>query len=167
MPKKSVCYRPDPPSHPTPSPTLPHPAKQPHHSPTSHLRPTPPPQTPQEFDFELLRTGITRIEDTKDDIPEEEMSDAFLTPAASWVQRMGVGLSVLLIIVWPVSVLVWGVFDKSLYTIWASVVFVWGYVAAVVIIILPVYESSDIFIQILCCTVTKTENQVKVEVASA
>eukprot|EP00967_Tisochrysis_lutea_P140368 scaffold256424_cov32-Tisochrysis_lutea.AAC.1 len=103
------------------------------------------------FDWDILRTGITRIEEGKDDVPDEEMSPEFLDKAGKWIQKWGVGLSILLIFVWPLVTVCWGVFSKSLYTIWASVAFVWGFVGAFVIIFLPVYESSNTILNVLMC----------------
>lgn len=47
--------------------------------------------------------------------------------------------------------------SKSLYTIWASVAFVWGYVAAIVIIVLPIYESFDTIMNVLTCNTSKKQ----------
>jgi len=57
-----------------------------------------------------MRTGITRIEEGKDDVPDEEMSPEFLDSAGKWIQKMGVGLSLFLIIIWPLVTVCWGVF---------------------------------------------------------
>mmetsp|Transcript_26232 Transcript_26232/g.84708 ORF Transcript_26232/g.84708 Transcript_26232/m.84708 type:complete len:80 (+) Transcript_26232:2084-2323(+) len=70
---------------------------------------------------------------------------------------MGVGLSLFLIIIWPLVTVCWGVFSKSLYTIWASVAFVWGYLAAIIIILLPIYESFDTIMNVLTCNTSKKQ----------
>jgi len=116
------------------------------------------------FDWDVLRTGITRIEETKDDVPDEEMSAEFLEKAGLWIRKWGLGLSIFLIFVWPLITVTWGVFSKSLYTIWASVAFVWGYVGAVFIIFLPIYEAKDTLFNILTCN---KPTPAGVEVASA
>ena len=43
----------------------------------------------------------------------------------------------------------WGVFSKSIYSLWASVALVWGWLAAVVIIGLPLYENKETIANVL------------------
>lgn len=129
------------------------------------------------------------------------MTLEFLDHAGKWIAKMGVGLSVFLIIIWPLVTVSWGVFrkapccprlpsryrslarslkphplapcsrSKSLYTIWASVAFVWGYVAAIIIIALPVYESFDTIMNVLTCNTSKKQAaaavDAKAEIAKA
>ena len=56
-----------------------------------------------------------------------------------------------LIFIWPLAVIAWGVFDKANYTLWASVAFCWGYIASIVIIVLPIYESWGSISNVLFC----------------
>jgi hypothetical protein len=47
--------------------------------------------------------------------------------------------------------------SKSLYTIWASIAFVWGYMAAIIIIALPIIESWSTIINVLTCNTSKKQ----------
>jgi len=110
----------------------------------------------KKFDWEVMRVGITRVEKVEDAIPEEEMTPEFLEEAGKWISKWGVGLSLFLILIWPLLTITWGVFDKSLYAIWASVAFVWGYAGAFIIIFLPLWESKDTIIAVLTCKKAET-----------
>merc|ERR1712060_270471 len=103
------------------------------------------------FDFEVMKQGIRRLEDTKDELPEYEMTAAYLDPAAKYVFKYGWMYSTLIIFVWPLTTIAWGVFGKDNYTLWASLAFIWGCLGSMVIIALPIIESKDSIMKILKC----------------
>merc|ERR1719240_1053660 len=35
----------------------------------------------------------------------------------------------------------WGVFSESIYALWCSIAFMWGWAGTLVIILLPIYET--------------------------
>merc|ERR1712014_384561 len=103
------------------------------------------------FDFNIMKTGIKRLEQEKDDLPEYEMTAAYLEPAANYVFKYGWFYSVLIIFIWPLTTIAWGVFGKDNYTLWASLAFIWGCLGSMVIIALPIIESKESIIKILRC----------------
>jgi len=103
------------------------------------------------FDFEVMKQGIRRLEDTKDELPEYEMTAAYLDPAAKYVFKYGWMYSTLIIFVWPLTTIAWGVFGKDNYTLWASLAFIWGCLGSIIIIILPIIESKDSIVKIFTC----------------
>jgi len=121
---------------------------------------------PQNYDFSELNKGIKLVEDTKVGGEDEdyELSDEFLLPAKAYIMKYGVGGSIFLLLIWPLMSVPWGVFSKSIWDLWASVAFMWGYAAAFIIIFLPIYEVKDTLISIItgkevapAKTSTKTE----------
>ena len=107
---------------------------------------------PQNFDFSTMASRISLIDDSMPELDAEENDPAMLQDALSFVQRWGVGFTVLMVIVWPLlslpagcgaSGVECGVFSKGYFYLWVSVAIAWGIVATAVIIIMPLYESMD------------------------
>jgi len=96
----------------------------------------------KKFDWQKLREGIKLIEDAQvHGGNPDEMSEVYLDKAGKWISKYGLGYTFVLIIVWPVVCIPLGVFDKSIYCIWAAVAFVWGWTASIIIIALPIIEN--------------------------
>ena len=53
------------------------------------------------------------------------------------------GLTVVFVILWPALSLPEGVFNKDYFSFWVFISVMWGFCAAAVIIVLPIYESWD------------------------
>jgi len=104
---------------------------------------------PQNFDWELLRTGIKLVggdggENSKvlgDNDPDS--TPEALNAAKQWIFKYGWGYSVFLCILWPLACIPLGEFGKSTFQIWAAVALMWGWVAGGTIIVMPIYESFD------------------------
>merc|ERR1711998_239100 len=58
-----------------------------------------------------------------------------------WITKWGVGFTVVMVIVWPVLSVPAGVFTKAYFEWWVALSIIWGFVATVVIIVLPVWEA--------------------------
>ena len=107
---------------------------------------------PQNFDFSTMASKIALIDDTMPELDAEENDPQMLKDALTFVQKWGVGFTVLMVIVWPLlslpagcgaSGVECGVFSKGYFYLWVSVAIAWGIVATAVIIIMPLYESMD------------------------
>jgi hypothetical protein len=107
---------------------------------------------PQNFDFTTLAAKISLIDDKMPDLDPSENDPEMLKDALSFVTKWGVGFCIVMIIIWPllslpagcgVSGVECGVFSKDYFYLWVSVALVWGIVATVVIIAMPVWESMD------------------------
>lgn len=112
---------------------------------------------PQNFDWKLYEARISLIEDDADaaaraaKVPDWEMSEEFLNHAKAWIKKWGGGLSLFLIVVWPLATLPLGVLPKAVYNLWVAVAFMWGWAAALFIILLPLWENRTTFIAVLTC----------------
>lgn len=107
--------------------------------------------SPQNFDWKGFEV-IKLIEEVKTDIPEWESSDEFLLKARAWIIKYGWGYTVLLIFAWPMACLPFGVLPKAVYNLWCSVALMWGWVAAMVIIGLPIWENMTTVGAVLTCS---------------
>ena len=79
------------------------------------------------------------------------MSEEFLNSAKAWIVKYGGGVSLILIVVWPLATLPLGVFPKAIWNLWVAVAFMWGWAAALMIIGLPIYENRKTFAAVLTC----------------
>mmetsp|Transcript_13022 Transcript_13022/g.45173 ORF Transcript_13022/g.45173 Transcript_13022/m.45173 type:complete len:771 (+) Transcript_13022:55-2367(+) len=113
---------------------------------------------PQNYDFDNMARGIRMLDDKLPDLDPEELDPKTLLAARRWVTRWGVGFSVFMVIVWPCLSLPagcgsdsveCGVFSEGYFTLWVTVAVVWGLLATIVIVGLPLYESWDMISSVL------------------
>jgi SSS family transporter len=110
----------------------------------------------QPFDWNKMNEGIALVESVGESgIKERTYSDEELTTARAWIFKYGVIGSIFLILIWPLSTMSWGVFSKSIYSLWSSVAVMWGYAAAVTIICLPIYENRATVLNVITWSVPK------------
>jgi len=64
-----------------------------------------------------------------------------LNKAKAWIFKYGWGYSFFLCVAWPVACVPFGNFGKSTFQLWAAVALMWGWVASIAIVVLPIYES--------------------------
>jgi len=126
---------------------------------------------PQNFDWNVMKTGIklvgTEEEGTKSG---PEATDEFLLTAREWIIKYGCGGTIFLLLGWPLAVLPWGDFSKACYAIWTSIAVMWGYLAAIIIITLPIYENRNTFWAVLTCNPSASNPDAKsstIETAAA
>merc|ERR1712060_311892 len=103
---------------------------------------------PMHFDWQILLDGIKLVsgdggENTKVLGDDSDGTPEALLAAKSWVFKYGWGLSLLLVVAWPLACVPMGAFAKSTFQIWSGVALMWGYIGSIVIVGLPIYESSD------------------------
>jgi len=104
---------------------------------------------PMNFDWDIMYKGIKLVagdggENSKvlgEDDPEA--TPEALNAAKAWIFKYGWGYTVVLCIAWPLACVPLGAFGKSSFQIWAAVALMWGWIAGLLIIILPIYESLD------------------------
>lgn len=97
---------------------------------------------PQNYDFKTMGE-IEMLEDDQRGLDPADYSDSFLSMAKVVVQKWGWGFTIVMVIIWPVLSLPAGVFTEGYFAMWVFISIAWGFVAAVVIIVLPIYESMD------------------------
>lgn len=62
-----------------------------------------------------------------------------------WTWISALVLSLVFCVLWPVLTIPAGVFSKPYYTFWVILSIIWGLVAAVIAIFMPLWESRDVF----------------------
>lgn len=102
---------------------------------------------PMHYDFESMK-AIKMVEDEPYKNDENE-TDEKLEEARQWIVKYGWVTTLILIVGWPVATVSWGVFPKALFALWSSITVMWGLLAALVIVILPIYESRDSIVNIM------------------
>jgi len=121
--------------------------------------------SPSNFDYKIYMEKIKLVDDVKPDIPEWEMSQEFLDFQRKWIIKVGWGTTIFLILAWPALTVPWGVLPKAVYNLWASVAFMWGWIAAILIIFWPIYENRKTFVAVITCSpVSKGDPQKTKEV---
>ena len=99
---------------------------------------------PQNYDWQTTRE-ITLVEE--DGVKAEEFtgedSPEAMDKAAKYMAYTCWGMSLVLIILWPVLTLPAGVFSKSYFTFWVILSIIWGLVAAAIGVGLPLWESRE------------------------
>jgi SSS family transporter len=96
---------------------------------------------PDNFDFALLNERITLIDDALPDLDPEENDEEALKAAQAWISKWGVGFTVVMVIIWPILSVPAGEFTRGYFQMWVIIAVIWGLVATVVIVVLPIYES--------------------------
>merc|ERR1719453_628656 len=102
---------------------------------------------PMQQTKNIMYTGIALVagdggENSKvlgDDDPDA--TPEALVKAKEWIFKYGWGYTVFLCIVWPLLAVPFGAFGKSTFQLWAAVALMWGWVAGLLIILMPLYES--------------------------
>jgi hypothetical protein len=102
---------------------------------------------PQNYDWKSMK-DIKLIEDDQSGLDEELYNPEELEEAYRWIKKYGMGLTVVFVILWPVLSLPEGVFNKGYFSFWVFISVMWGFCAAAVIIVLPIYESWDDIVKV-------------------
>jgi SSS family transporter len=96
---------------------------------------------PQNYDFKEMAAAITLIDDKLPEYDEAEQNELLTGHAKRWITMWGGLFTVIMIIVWPVLSIPAGVFTEGYFELWVFISIIWGVVATLVCILLPVYES--------------------------
>lgn len=103
---------------------------------------------PQNYDWETTKS-IAMVEKDKIDLPTEEFKEEKLKKAKTWIIKWGIGLTIVIVILWPVLSLPARVFSSGYFTFWAVISIAWGTIGSLVIIILPLIESRETIQRVL------------------
>lgn len=104
---------------------------------------------PQDFDFATLNDKIRLVENDMSGLGAEQQDEKELSRAYRWITRRGYVLTFMLVVFWPCLSLPAGKFTKSYFAFWVLLAIAWGFGAAIVITILPLFESQDDIFAIL------------------
>lgn len=94
-----------------------------------------------EFDFSTLNDKIKLVENDFSGLTETEQDKEVLEKTQKWIVRRGWALTIILVIIWPVLTVPARTFSKDYFAVWVFISICWGFGAALVIAVLPVYES--------------------------
>ena len=118
---------------------------------------------PQDYDFSELDSHITLVEvDDTRGLTADEKDPELLRKAEIWIKRRGWVLSIILVIIWPLSSVPAGTFTESYFAFWVLIAIAWGFGSALIIAVLPLTESSDAILGVLTGiynTVTGNESE--------
>ena len=98
---------------------------------------------PQVYDFAELDKAITLVEQDMSGLGAEQRDPVELDKAFKWITRRGYALTFVLIFLWPILSIPAGKFSEGYFAFWVLISILWGFGAALVIIILPISESSE------------------------
>ena len=94
-----------------------------------------------EFDKKITLVGGDGGENSSVLGEDEDSTPEALLAAKNWIFKYGWGYTFFLCVAWPLMTVPFGAFGKSTFQLWAAVALMWGWVAGLTIVILPVYES--------------------------
>ncbi|KAL2632568.1 hypothetical protein R1flu_004047 [Riccia fluitans] len=104
--------------------------------------------SPQNYTWDTTK-HLTMVDLDHSEVPEEEFKEENLRHARWWIIKWGLLFTVVILIIWPLLSLPAKVFSEGYFTFWAVIAIVWGTVASVLIIVLPLYESYETILAIL------------------
>ncbi len=97
---------------------------------------------PESFDFRSLKQKILLVDDKVRSMLKRDTDEKLLEKASKLCKRVGFGITVFLVIVWPMSFYLTGyVFSLESFTTWVILAVVWAFAAAGAVVILPFLEA--------------------------
>lgn len=78
-------------------------------------------------------------------------AEAEIDNAMKMITAWGVGLALVLVVAWPLLTLPAGVFSKGYFTFWVILSIVWGLIATLAMVLLPLWDSRASILAILSC----------------
>ncbi|CAN0306514.1 unnamed protein product, partial [Scytosiphon promiscuus] len=98
---------------------------------------------PDDYDWQSTR-NIAMVEvDDNAWFTDADYNDADLTKAKNWIMKIGLSFTVIIVIAWPILSLPAGVFSEGYFNFWVALSILWGIVATLFVVFLPLYESKD------------------------
>ena len=97
---------------------------------------------PERFDFRDLKQRILLVDDRIRSMLRRDADERRLARMSALSKRIGVGVSIFLVIVWPASLyLTEHVFTEFSFAVWVVMAVVWAAAAAAAVIVLPILEA--------------------------
>ncbi|KAK9667725.1 hypothetical protein RND81_13G007100 [Saponaria officinalis] len=117
---------------------------------------------PQNYDWDTTKK-ITTVEKDVSELPIEEFAEEKLKKAKTWILKWGLGLTAVIVILWPILSLPAGVFSKGYFTLWAVIAIAWGTIGSAIIIAMPLMESWETITSVLAGMFTNDRLVEKIE----
>jgi urea-proton symporter len=102
---------------------------------------------PDNCDWTSTRSIALIEEDPHASLTKESEED--LERAMRLICMWGFGVTILLILVWPILTLPVRAFPKSYFIFWVTISLVWGILATIAMVVLPVWESRAGILRVL------------------
>lgn len=104
---------------------------------------------PDDYDWVSTR-NISMVE-TYDNAWHNDVdyNEVSLAKAKAWIMKIGLLFTVVIAIIWPILSLPAGVFSEGYFNFWVALSILWGIVATVLVVFLPLWESKDAIVQVL------------------
>lgn len=97
---------------------------------------------PERFDFRDLKQRILLVDDRVRSMLRRDADERRLARMSALSKRIGLGVSIFLVIVWPASLyLTEYVFTEFSFAVWVIMAVVWAAAAAAAVIVLPILEA--------------------------
>lgn len=100
---------------------------------------------PDDCDWNATKNIALIEEDANAELSEE--NEAELDKAFKFICTWGFGLTIVLVILWPVLTIPAQVFSRGYFTFWVILSFIWGLIATIAMLTLPAYELIHEFIE--------------------
>jgi urea-proton symporter len=97
----------------------------------------------QDYDFDELDKKIFLVEEDMRGLTDAEKDPVLLDAAEKWITRRGYALTLILIVIWPLTSIPAGVFSESYFAFWVLISIAWAFGAAIAITSLPIVESQE------------------------
>ena len=106
--------------------------------------------SPEKFDFRILQQKILLVDDRIRSMLKHDTDERLLERASRFCKRVGIGVTIFLVIVWPMSFYLTGyVFTAESFFAWVILAVLWAFGAAGVVVILPFLEARHSIREVL------------------
>jgi urea-proton symporter len=96
---------------------------------------------PQNYNFSDLDKEITLVEYDPRGLSSAERDECMLAREEKWAKRWAYGLTLILVVIWPLASIPAGVFSQTYFSFWVLGSIIWGAAAAFCVAFLPLIES--------------------------
>jgi SSS family transporter len=104
---------------------------------------------PDSFNFEVMKQKILVVDDKIRRIIEQDSDEQFLKDSAKFSYRVAIGLTLILVIFWPLPLYFSGYqFSLAAFSIWVGIALLWAIGSAIAIVIKPLIEGRVGIIQV-------------------
>lgn len=104
---------------------------------------------PQMFPFEELDGRIRLVENDMSGLSAEDKDPEMLEKSYRWIKVRGISVTIILLVIWPLASIPARTFSKGYFKFWVFVAIAWGFLSAITITFLPLWESSTELLEVI------------------
>lgn len=103
---------------------------------------------PDDYDWESTKN--IRMVEAYDNAwhTDADYNEESLTKAKTWIMKVGLGFTIVIVILWPILSLPAGVFSEGYFNFWVALSILWGIVSTLFVVFLPLWESKEGIVQV-------------------